>query len=494
MKNVFAIVCVVCVLVLPCAFLVSADEGQDTATVVYQQWNNGTLQLASQSPAHYGNINSGNTVWAINYIGALTSVQTGTFYPDTITVDVSSDLIRQGNAVVYMGIYNAWTLFMGSTDYNTYFEWVDSVPGYRYKGGVSTSMGFATVGQISANGPSSPSVAVRRMASGASGGSSLGNVTPLVSRTPNQHYVTHEASNGNSSQPSWVVASNSFNIYKVTVDSSSEERDTIRFTLDSNDITSVTSSLSQSGTHLISGVFVPISIVINTSGYNDSALSKLDDIISVLGDILSTNTDIATIISTNFSNIVSILGTPSDSRDTIISNLHSLLLQLSNLNNKLNPVTGGIAPQFASSIQYIEYYLSQVLADTNTIAQYVAEISATVSQISQVLDDTNDALENIDATVEDAHEQEEAIFDEATQAINNELIDGFSFGQDVGLGTARAGLDFKALWDAIGPWNQIFMFSMLLTYAFTMIRFVSVRSRWYPSYSEYRDGLNGRDN
>lgn len=480
MKRVISIICVMGILVMPCAFMVSSDTQSQTGVVVYQQWNNGSITLASQSPNFYGDINSGNTLYPINYVGQITSIASGTVYPDTITVDISNDLIRRGECTVYLGIYNCWTIFMGSTDYNLYFEWLDSVPGYRYKGNVSTTMGFAQTTSISANTPSSPSVAVRRMAAGASGGSSIGNVTPFASRTPNQHYVTHEASNGNSSNPSWVVASNSYNLYKVNLDSVSDERDTLRFTLDSNDITSCTCSQSISGNHLISGVFVPIALVVDTSNYDDTLMSKLDDIIDSLADlnqnITDSTYDIVSILNTNFASIIASIGTSNGPRDNMLYYLNSIMsylgmIQVAIGHQSVDPTS------FSSAIQYIEYYLKNVLADTNRIVDYLDTIASTLANIAAALDAANDQMDDINQDQEGIHDYEQGIYDDTNNYIGSEVIQGFELIEGVATGQARVALDFTNFWNSLYPWNQIYTFAMMMTLSLTIIRYSSAKSR-----------------
>lgn len=480
MKRVFAIICFVGIVLLPCSLMVSADTQSQTGVVVYQQWANGSITLASQSPVYYGDINSGNTLYPINYVGQITSIAQGTVYPDSITIDVSNDLIRRGECTVYVGVYNCWTTFMGSTDYHLYFEWLDSVPGYRYKGSVSTSMGFAQVSSISANTPSSPSVAVRRMAAGASGGSSIGNVTPFASRTPNQHYVTHEASNGNASNPSWVVASNSYNLYKVTIDTVSDERDTLRFTLDSNDITSCTCSQSISGTHLISGVFVPLALVVDTSSYDDDMMSKLDDIIDALADInqniTDSTTDIVAILNANFASILASIGTSTGARDNMLYYLNSIVTAINGIQVSLQHQS--TSPNaFSSAIQYIEYYLQNVLADTNSIVNYLDTIAATLANIADALDAANDQMDDINQDQEGIHDYEQGIYDDTNNYIGSEVIQGFELIEGVATGQARAALDFTNFWNSLYPWNQIYTFAMMMTLSLTIIRYSSAKSR-----------------
>lgn len=504
MKRVLSFILIFCICFMHGTFLLAADDQSQTATVVYQQWNNGSLQLASQSPAHYGDLNSGNTLWPINFIGQLTSISSGTFYPDSITIEVSNDIIRHGSCTVYVGVYNAWATFVGSTDYNTLFEWVPSVPGYRFKGSASTTLGFGQTGNISANTPSNVVVPVRRQASGASGGSDLGNATIIASRTPNQHYVTHEASNGNSSQPSWVVASNSYNIMKINITTASEERDTVRFTLDANDITSVTSTLSQSGTHLISGVFVPISLVVDTSNYSASMLDMLDSIVEQLADLnltassidagisdvntgisglnttLSTGiTSIINLLNTNFASIIASIGTSTGNRDNILFYLTSLLSQVSRIVQGLEHYGGDNPSNSYSAVQYIEYYLRRVLEDTAVFVEYIENITNTVEDMADQIDDTNVAIDELNSDSEDIHEQEQELFDDANDAIGNLAISDFDFDFDgwTGQGVRAAGTLFESLWESIGPYAQLYSFALMLTVTMTILRYSTRRPK-----------------
>lgn len=491
MKRAILLILIVGLVCLSCAFLVAADSNE-TAITVFQE-NTNYNQWSWQSPVYYGGLNSSNYTYPINL--CISSNAVGTFTsatgPTSVVIDVSDPLIAKKGTTVYVGFYEAYSTFKGSYSMPTYFVWDPNVPGYTMRAAASSSYGPNRTDYFTVTGPSNFSPVIKRTQAGSSTGANFptSSYSVLGSYTP----YSHEPQTGGAwyVQPNWVTASNSYKVMKISIGSNNDNYTNVRIELDGSDVSKFTHNHTIADTYPLIGVFVPLCLVVDTTEYNQSMLDKLDEIIQALADlnqnVTDSTADIVTILNDNFADILAALGTSTGSHDNMLDYLSSMVAAINGIQVALQHQSGNPSA-FSSAIQYIEYYLSQVLTDTNTIAAYIADISSTLNQIAGTIQSANDQLDEIDGTAEDVHDQEDAIFDDATQAIENQIIDGFAFDADFGLGAARAGLDWTALWNAIGPWNQVIMFSMMMTYAFTILRFRKVpRDHQTPS-SDKKDG------
>lgn len=466
-----------------------ADDSQNTSVSVIQQ-NTNYVQWSQTTPNHYGNILSGSNMYPVSLIstGSNLGVLHGdTLGPSSVDVYISNPEIANG-AIIYCAIGNAYGAFIGTSTLDNIFTWNDSIPGYTFRGTVSSTFGYINPNPyITVTSPSDISVAATQVRTG----------TNLVGRTISTENVSVRTLKLNVPQtsgmgttytePYYITGSNQMAVVKAVTTPATElgTYNTIRFHYDQVDLCTCTTSANTSSTFLHSAIFVPVALVIPNNGFDDSVIADLDSIVSNLADMTS---DIDS-ISVDVNAIASYL---YDGDASVISALADVVEMLTFIRNGMVPVTAVSGHRWNSAIQYIEYYLSQVLyydthiaSDTATIVNQLNDITSTLTQIASTIQDANDKADNINDTSEDIHEQEEAIFDDANDAIGSTVIESFSFDANTSAGLGRVGIDFNNLWMSLGSWAQVYVFSMTLTLALTIIRFSSARAR-AKEQSEYR--------
>lgn len=396
-----------------------------------------------------------------------------------VVIDVSDPLIGVKDTVVYIGFYEAYGVFHGSNSMPTYFMWSDDIPGYTMRAAASTSYGPVSPQDLTVTAPSNFSPTVKRTQAGSSSGATfsssavsvVGTYTPVV-RVPQTIGSAYM-------DPYWMVASNSYKVIKVTIGSNNDAYSNVRIELDTDDVSKVKGSGS-SGNYLLSGVFVPLCYVVDTTDYSQAMLDKLDVIIDTIADLNTSVadgfTDVIAILNTNLSAIISAIGTSTGNRDNMLDYLSAIASYMSFINTALQHQS--VQPgAFSSAIQYIEYYLQNVLTDTNSIVAYLDTIAATLSNIADALDSANDQMDDINQDQEGIHDYEQGIYDDTNNYIGSEVIQGFELIEGVATGQARVALDFTNFWNSLYPWNQIYTFAMMMTLSLTIIRYSSAKSR-----------------
>lgn len=477
MKRVLSALLIVCLVVLYCSVMVVADEIQTGITV--NQTHSSYAQWSNQSPLHTGELSGSDSMHPLSLAIPSTVIGNISATAPSVVIDVSNPLIGHKDTIVYVGFYVAYGVFHGSNSMATYFTFSDDIPGYTMRAAASTSYGPVSPGDLTVTAPSNFSPTVRRTQAGSSSGAtfSSSSVTTIGTYTP---VVRVPQSIGSAyMEPYWKVASNSYNVLKVSIGSNNDSYSNVRIELDANDISKVAGSGS-SGNYLMSGVFVPLCFVVDTTDYEQAQLDKLDDIINTL-TLLNTNVsdgfaDVVQILDDNFSDILASIGTSTGPRDNVLSYFQSMLVYLNNINSALNHQTG--APNaFSSAINYIEYYMLHVMQNTDTMVQYLADITGTLESISDSIESANESVQDLADSQEDVHDQEQQIYDDTNQAIGNTVISSWDWGEGVMPGLARASLDFTDLWNSLGVWNKVYTFSMTLTLCFTIIRHLPARKK-----------------
>lgn len=492
MKRALSVILVVGLLCLLCSFSVAADQAGTGISVnqthaSYAQWSN-------QSPMHMGSLSGTDSLHPISL--AIPSTVIGNISSATapsIVIDVSDPLIGKKDTVVYVGFYEAYGVFHGSNSMATYFLWSDDIPGYTMRAAASSSYGPVSPQDLTVTAPSNFSATVKRTQAGSSTGATfsssavsvIGTYTPVV-RVPQSVGSAYM-------DPYWKVASNSYKVLKVTIGSNNDSYSNVRVELDTNDVSKVTGSGS-SGNYLMSGVFVPLCFVVDATDYEQSQLDKLDDIILALADLNTTVTDgftdVVNILNQNFADILASIGTSGDSRDNILDYLTSILMYVSSINTALQHQS--VAPgAFSSAIQYMEYYLSRVLENTDVFVEYIENITDTMEQMEQEIVDTNDAIDSLDDNVEDSHEQEQQLYEDANDAIGNLAISDFDFDGFTGQGVRAAGALFEDMWESFGLYAQVYNFALLLTLCLTIIRYSTRRPKSKDSGKKQDKGGGG---
>lgn len=465
-------------LCLLCSFGVAADEAGTGITV--NQTHSSYAQWSNQSPMHMGSLSGTDSLHPISL--AIPSTVIGNITTATapsIVIDVSDPLIGKKDTIVYVGFYVAYGVFHGSNSMSTYFTWSDDIPGYTMRAAASSSYGPVSPSDLTLTAPSSFTPTVKRTQAGSSSGANfsssavsvVGTYTPVVRvpQTVGSAYM----------DPYWKVNNNSYKVLKVKIGSDNDAYSNVRIELDQNDISKVKGSGS-SGNYLLSGVFVPICFVVDATDYNQAQLDKLDDVIQALADLnISVSdgfTNVVNILNQNFADILASIGTSDGPRDNILDYLTSILTYINSINVALQHQSG--APNaFSSAINYIEYYLSRVLENTDVFVEYIENITGTVEQMEQEIDDTNDAIDGLSDDINDTHEQEQQMYDDANDAIGNLAISDFQFDGWTGQGVRGAGSLFERLWTAIGPVAQVYSFALMLTVTMTILRYTTRRPK-----------------
>lgn len=476
MKRVLSALFVVCLVVLHCSVLVVADEVQTGITV--NQTHSSYAQWSNQSPMHMGELSGSDSMHPLSLAIPSTVIGNISATAPSVVIDVSNPLIGHKDTVVYVGFYVAYGVFHGSNSMATYFTFSDDIPGYTMRAAASTSYGPVSPGDLTVTAPSSFSPTVKRTQAGSSSGvtfssssvTTVGTYTPVV-RVPQSIGSAYM-------EPYWKVASNSYNVLKVTIGSNNDIYSNVRIELDANDVSKVVGSGS-SGNYLLSGVFVPLCFVVDVTDYEQAQLDKLDDIIEAL-TLLNTNVsdgfaDVVQVLNDNFSDILASIGTSSGSRDNILYYLNSLVQSLARITAALEHQNNPNA--LSSAVQYIEYYLSRVMDNTDVFVQYIENITETVEDMADQIDDTNDAIDELSGDTDDIHEQEQSLFDDANEAIGNLAISDFEFDGWTGQGVRAAGSLFNDLWEALGPVAQVYSFALMLTVTMTILRYSTRRPK-----------------
>lgn len=481
MKRALSVILIVGLVLLPCSFLVAADFSSDSSIIV-TQINTGYDQWSLTSPTHYGAIYGGRNMYPINVCAINPfSTMSANVSPTNIYVDISDPAISEG-CEIYISVGNAYGLFTVDSPVINMFDWDDSVPGYVPKFNGTSGYGFlkpTNYGSITAPTSTSITMSATRYRSGGSNSAGSLTVQKVSAATMLTQVPTTQGSGSVYHEPYWVSASSSMGLYKVTVNSTSNTgNNTVRCTLNSSALVKISPG---SGTNmsinysLLSAVFVPFCIVVPTAGYNAQMLEYLDDIVESLFNIQNDTSAMSTTMSSFYADFLRILGTPSDSHETVLFDLRRIISAIEVISGKLGSVTGD--NPLWSSVQYIEYYLNRVTANTDEMVEYLSNIADTIEAMEQQISDTNDALDELDQTASDIHEQEQQIFEDNETALQNLAISEFDFDGWTATGIHAAGEVFTYIWLSIGPYAQVYSFALMLTVTMTILRYSTRRPK-----------------
>lgn len=466
MKKVFCIITIFCICILPFSVYAAIDPSDETEVVVVQS-NTSYSGWENQSPAHYGSIYTGVNRYPISLacIRSQTSVlEDSTVSPTTVDVYVSDSRISN-TGTVYIAFINAYGRFVGSEAPEMLFSWEDSIPGYVPKYTVSSSMGYKKPNSVwSVSSPSNFSVTASVLYTGSNTVARSGTAD-VSTYTANIPSPMNNGTGDTLVYPYYMSASsNNCKILKYTVTAGpylSPNTSTVRFSFDASDLCKCTIGTGANNEYLHSAIFIPIAIFV-PNATNSDVITKLDNIISYL---LTMATDTSSI---DF-NVSTILGYLHDGNVTVISALEQILTGINNINTNLGAVTGN---QYASAIQYIEFYLEQVLSNTDNIVNQLDSITSTLNSIANTIGATNMDAINSAQNAEDVHTYEATLYTAANTSIASTVMNNYTFDSNTASGLALVGSDFTSLWSAIRQYNIVYTFSMTLALAFTIIRYV----------------------
>ena len=141
---------------------------------------------------------------------------------------------------------------------------------------------------------------------------------------------------------------------------------------------------------------------------------------------------------------------------------YDIYTRLGYTNDKLDTLHND-ASTIHSDITTSNSWLSQIKAFVENINTNLAGNSTTNSGISS---DSS----SLKTTSDSVHTQEAAYFTQNTQAIQATGLANYRFGTVEGNGIGAVSNDFTAVWNALGGWTTVYIFSLTLGLALTIIR------------------------
>lgn len=464
MKRIISLIIVFVLVAIPCCFMSAGATIDDDISIVVTQVNSSYAGWSNTSPTYYGSLYSGKSVYPISLVGIRTQLSTmvdAIVNPTTVDVIVSIPNMPL-TGVVYLSLWNGYGQFVGGENPDILFDWDSTIPGYKPRYSVGSSMGYTNGGSLSVSTPSNFVVQAGVVNNNGSTGP-LSSAT-VVSSISISNTVPNSNGTGSTLVQPYYKSSNTYRLVRYNVNNTSNGSGVI-FRYDANDLSKCEIVSGNSNQYLHSAIFIPCAIFVPVE--NNSIIGKLDVIATHLSAIRNYESDIAL-------NMDTLLSYMSSGNTTVISALADILSCVDDIEDQLSAVTGN---QYASAIQYIEYYLSQVLSNTDIMVNQLNDITATLNNIANTIGAANTQAQTIDQNVDSVETYETDIFNQANIDIGSTVISSFTFDNNTASGLARAGLDFTSLWSAIRDWHNIYIFSMLLTLAFTIIRFNSARAR-----------------
>lgn len=161
--------------------------------------------------------------------------------------------------------------------------------------------------------------------------------------------------------------------------------------------------------------------------------------------------------------------TPLGSHDDILISLEALRNYLIGSN--------GI-PSINSSLSTINTTLNTMYTNLHTdITRFQTEVHSDLTDIKNILNgnsSTNTGITNdsnsLKTTSDSVHTQEQAYFTQNSQAIQATGLGNYQFGTVEGNGISAVSNDFTSVWNALGGWTSVYIFSLTLGLALTIIR------------------------
>lgn len=235
---------------------------------------------------------------------------------------------------------------------------------------------------------------------------------------------------------------------------------------------------------------IPIVINFQLENYYDYAVAQTGAATNtafVISDLLPDSPDISYEIGSYDSNVFNI------PRIAQLGNQYALLVfDYKMCTNVINGVSGsycGLIPKGSNHGTFTilahirgsnQFQLNSnfTISNTYTFDQtdiYLKAEGLMLSDIYNALNSSNsDNVSNDSDTLHDqseqAHSQEMAYYNSNTQAIQNTGLQSYRFSNDQEIGIGAVRNDFIALWNSLGGWTTVYIFSLTLGLALTILR------------------------
>lgn len=157
----------------------------------------------------------------------------------------------------------------------------------------------------------------------------------------------------------------------------------------------------------------------------------------------------------------------------IRTKIHVLLAKNTNqtINDTLSPtITWGDFPdaEFTVNESYTDKRLDSIDIGnrTNLLLKQLLDAYASVNNI----DDISNASGSVTTKESQVHTQEQSYFTQNSQAIQATGLSNYRFDTVQQNGINAVSVDFTQLWNALGAWNSVYIFSLTLTLSLTILR------------------------
>lgn len=138
-----------------------------------------------------------------------------------------------------------------------------------------------------------------------------------------------------------------------------------------------------------------------------------------------------------------------------------LLISIEALRAYLTGSTG--LPLTNTRLGQVLNYLNPISTNVQDIRDYLYGDSSINNNVSQNSYDLKTQSDNI-------HAREQAYFTQNSQAIQATGLSNYQFGTVEGNGIGAVSNDFTSIWNALNGWTSVYIFSLTLTLALTIIR------------------------
>ena len=214
-----------------------------------------------------------------------------------------------------------------------------------------------------------------------------------------------------------------------------------------------------------------------TMGYkypNISASYAVVDNVAVIGTPTVTPTDFI----------------PNGSNNDVLNSINSLITYLNGnggipyINNSLdaiNTVLGNIHTDLSVTIHgdmaTIHSDLGTIHSDLSTTNNWLQDIWGRIKNIQDIL--TGDSTTNSNISTDSGslktqsdniHTQEQAYYTANSQAIQATGLSNYQFNNEIASGVAQVTDQFNGIWNSLGTWTNVYIFSLTLGLALTIIR------------------------
>lgn len=151
---------------------------------------------------------------------------------------------------------------------------------------------------------------------------------------------------------------------------------------------------------------------------------------------------------------------------TNTNNAPSNTLTLTNYTDGINLAT--LSPQYTNKVisRYDNVTYSEIVSINNKVNEIINAYNNNSSTANNVISESS----QLDNTIDTVHQQEMDFYRRNEQALQASGLSNFNYDDDVRLGYQGILTDFDKLWKALGKWNFVYTFTLILSLATFILR------------------------